>query len=130
MARNIYEKIWDAHVVAEPEGQDTILYIDRHYVHEVTSPQAFEGLRLNERLRVDWQIDPQALQTKIPSLIIQPLVENAVYHGIEPCVGGGEIRPDRPDDRRRALGPGGALLQDQSRCVKRTLRFFPVESIE
>jgi 3-isopropylmalate/(R)-2-methylmalate dehydratase large subunit len=49
MARNIYEKIWDAHVVAEPEGQDTILYIDRHYVHEVTSPQAFEGLRLNNR---------------------------------------------------------------------------------
>jgi len=49
MARNIYEKIWDAHVVAEPEGQDTILYIDRHYVHEVTSPQAFEGLRLNGR---------------------------------------------------------------------------------
>jgi len=49
MARNIYEKIWDAHVVAEPEGQDTILYIDRHYVHEVTSPQAFEGLRINGR---------------------------------------------------------------------------------
>tara|TARA_R110001592_G_scaffold31092_1_gene110208 strand:+ start:1122 stop:2528 length:1407 start_codon:yes stop_codon:yes gene_type:complete len=49
MARNIYEKIWDAHVVAEPKGQDTILYIDRHYVHEVTSPQAFEGLRLNGR---------------------------------------------------------------------------------
>ena len=49
MARNIYEKIWDAHVVAEPEGQDTVLYIDRHYVHEVTSPQAFEGLRLNGR---------------------------------------------------------------------------------
>jgi 3-isopropylmalate/(R)-2-methylmalate dehydratase large subunit len=49
MAKNIYEKIWDAHVVAEPEAQDTILYIDRHYVHEVTSPQAFEGLRLAGR---------------------------------------------------------------------------------
>lgn len=49
MAKNIYEKIWDAHVVCAPEGQDTVLYIDRHYVHEVTSPQAFEGLRLAGR---------------------------------------------------------------------------------
>ena len=49
MARNIYEKIWDEHVVHEEPGRDTILYIDRHYVHEVTSPQAFEGLRLAGR---------------------------------------------------------------------------------
>lgn len=49
MARNIYEKIWDAHVVHEEAGKDAILYIDRHYVHEVTSPQAFEGLRLAGR---------------------------------------------------------------------------------
>ena len=49
MAKNIYEKIWDAHVVHEDPGKDAILYIDRHYVHEVTSPQAFEGLRLAGR---------------------------------------------------------------------------------
>jgi 3-isopropylmalate/(R)-2-methylmalate dehydratase large subunit len=49
MAKNIYEKIWDAHVVHEEPGKDAILYIDRHYVHEVTSPQAFEGLRLAGR---------------------------------------------------------------------------------
>lgn len=49
MPQNIYEKIWDAHLVCEPEGQDPVLYIDRHYVHEVTSPQAFEGLRLAGR---------------------------------------------------------------------------------
>ena len=49
MARTIYEKIWDAHVVYEPPDQDPILYIDRHYVHEVTSPQAFEGLRITRR---------------------------------------------------------------------------------
>lgn len=48
-ARSIYQKIWDAHVVHAEEGKDTILYIDRHYVHEVTSPQAFEGLRLAGR---------------------------------------------------------------------------------
>lgn len=49
MAKNIYEKIWDAHVVLDEPGKDAILYIDRHYVHEVTSPQAFEGLRLAGR---------------------------------------------------------------------------------
>ncbi len=49
MAKNIYEKIWEAHLVHEEAGQDAILYIDRHYVHEVTSPQAFEGLRLTGR---------------------------------------------------------------------------------
>ena len=47
--KNIYEKIWDAHLVHEERGQDAILYVDRHFVHEVTSPQAFEGLRLAGR---------------------------------------------------------------------------------
>jgi 3-isopropylmalate/(R)-2-methylmalate dehydratase large subunit len=49
MPKNIYEKIWEAHVVHEEQGKEAILYIDRHYVHEVTSPQAFEGLRLSGR---------------------------------------------------------------------------------
>ena len=43
--RTLFEKIWDAHVVKAPPGQATLLYIDRHLVHEVTSPQAFAGLR-------------------------------------------------------------------------------------
>jgi 3-isopropylmalate/(R)-2-methylmalate dehydratase large subunit len=45
----LFEKIWDAHVVADPEGQSALLYIDLHLVHEVTSPQAFDGLRANGR---------------------------------------------------------------------------------
>ncbi|MCP4643946.1 MAG: 3-isopropylmalate dehydratase large subunit [bacterium] len=49
MAKNIYEKIWDAHLVHAEPGQSPIIYIDRQYVHEVTSPQAFEGLRLTNR---------------------------------------------------------------------------------
>ncbi|MCB1310296.1 MAG: 3-isopropylmalate dehydratase large subunit, partial [Leptospiraceae bacterium] len=45
----MYDKIWDAHLVYDnPEGS-ALIYIDRHLVHEVTSPQAFEGLRLNNR---------------------------------------------------------------------------------
>ncbi|MDW6091810.1 3-isopropylmalate dehydratase large subunit [Vibrio rhizosphaerae] len=44
-AKTLYEKIYDAHVVVAAEGENPILYIDRHLVHEVTSPQAFDGLR-------------------------------------------------------------------------------------
>jgi len=49
MARTLYDKIWDDHVVGTNEDGTGILYIDRHLVHEVTSPQAFEGLRINKR---------------------------------------------------------------------------------
>jgi len=45
MARTLYDKIWDAHLVEERPGETPLIYIDRHLVHEVTSPQAFEGLR-------------------------------------------------------------------------------------
>jgi 3-isopropylmalate/(R)-2-methylmalate dehydratase large subunit len=48
-ARTLYEKIWDAHVVEQRDDGTAILFIDRHLVHEVTSPQAFEGLRVAGR---------------------------------------------------------------------------------
>src|SRR5690242_3270848 len=44
-SRTLFEKVWDAHLVASPPGRTPILYIDLHLVHEVTSPQAFDGLR-------------------------------------------------------------------------------------
>ena len=49
MARTLFDKVWDAHVVQRLEDGTCVLYIDRHLVHEVTSPQAFEGLRLAGR---------------------------------------------------------------------------------
>ncbi len=49
MARTLYDKIWDEHVVHTEEDGTAVLYIDRHLVHEVTSPQAFEGLRVAGR---------------------------------------------------------------------------------
>lgn len=49
MPKTIIEKIWDAHVVRHAEGEPDLLYIDLHLVHEVTSPQAFDGLRLANR---------------------------------------------------------------------------------
>ncbi len=54
MARTLYDKIWDEHVVHTEDDGTAILYIDRHLVHEVTSPQAFEGLR--EAGRKLWRI--------------------------------------------------------------------------
>ena len=48
-ARTLYDKIWDAHLAHEAEDGTCLLYIDRHLVHEVTSPQAFEGLRMTGR---------------------------------------------------------------------------------
>ncbi len=49
MAKTLYDKIWDDHLVHEQEDGTCLIYIDRHLVHEVTSPQAFEGLRLTNR---------------------------------------------------------------------------------
>src|SRR6187399_1942973 len=54
MGRTLYDKLWDEHVVHTEEDGTAILYIDRHLVHEVTSPQAFEGLR--EAGRKVWRI--------------------------------------------------------------------------
>lgn len=47
--KTMFEKIWDQHVIHQEEGKPSILYIDLHLVHEVTSPQAFEGLRMTNR---------------------------------------------------------------------------------
>jgi len=49
--KTLYDKLWDAHTVRVDENGATLLYIDRHLIHEVTSPQAFEGLRANRKPR-------------------------------------------------------------------------------
>jgi 3-isopropylmalate/(R)-2-methylmalate dehydratase large subunit len=54
-ARTLYDKLWDSHVVRTEDDGTTLLYIDRHLVHEVTSPQAYEGLRLASRK--PWRAD-------------------------------------------------------------------------
>jgi 3-isopropylmalate/(R)-2-methylmalate dehydratase large subunit len=53
--KSLYDKLWDAHVVRQNEDGTCLLYIDRHLVHEVTSPQAFDGLRLASRKL--WRVD-------------------------------------------------------------------------
>jgi 3-isopropylmalate/(R)-2-methylmalate dehydratase large subunit len=76
--RTLFEKIWDAHLVARPGGRSPIIYIDLHLVHEVTSPQAFDGLRAaGRRVRqpsrtvatVDHNIPTEPRGTPITDLI-------------------------------------------------------------
>src|SRR5262249_40023327 len=59
--------------------------------------------RLGERLRVDWQVDPATGSALVPPMLLQPLIENAIYHGIEPGVDAGvvEIRAAREGDHLR-----------------------------
>jgi 3-isopropylmalate/(R)-2-methylmalate dehydratase large subunit len=47
--KTLYEKVWNSHIVASPEGEAPVVYVDRHLVHEVTSPQAFSGLKVAGR---------------------------------------------------------------------------------
>ena len=61
---------------------------------------AIEKLRLGPRLDVDWHLDDSASELPVPPLILQPLMENAVYHGIQPLTGGGTIRVESERTRR------------------------------
>ena len=49
MGKTLFEKIWESHIIEEKQNAPSLIYIDRHLVHEVTSPQAFDGLRMNNR---------------------------------------------------------------------------------
>ncbi len=49
MPQTLYDKIWNEHVVHQQDNETALLYVDRHLIHEVTSPQAFESLRLSKR---------------------------------------------------------------------------------
>ena len=49
MSQTIYDKIWNDHLVHQQEDGTSLLFVDRHLIHEVTSPQAFEGLRNSSR---------------------------------------------------------------------------------
>jgi len=93
--RTLYDKLWDAHLVRENADGSALIYIDRHLVHEVTSPQAFEGLRLAGRPL--WRVDANlavadhnvpttdrraGIADPVSRLQIETLDENCRSHGI------------------------------------------------
>ena len=96
MAKTLYEKIWEKHLVVSKPGAVSIIYVDQHLVHEVTSPQAFEGLRLNKRrirqpgkiiATLDHSIPTQNRHLPIPDPIaaeqVETLKKNCREHNIK-----------------------------------------------
>jgi len=96
MAKTLYQKVYDAHVVYEAAGETPLLYIDRHLVHEVTSPQAFAGLRDKQRkvrqpgktfATMDHNVSTQskdiAASGEMARIQMQTLAENCQEFGIE-----------------------------------------------
>ncbi len=95
MAARLFDKVWDRHVVASPEGEPPLLYVDMHLVHEVTSPQAFEALSLTGRkvrrpdltvATMDHDVPTIGLDEPIAdplaALQIERLAANCAEHGI------------------------------------------------
>src|SRR5712672_4318663 len=91
----LFEKLWDAHVVREVDGEPALLYIDLHLVHEVTSPQAFDGLRQTGRgvrrpdltiATIDHNVPTtdrsQPIADPIAAKQIETLRQNCAEHGI------------------------------------------------
>src|SRR6202162_347665 len=77
-ARTLFEKVWESHVVVAPEGEPVLLYIDLHLLHEVTSPQAFEGLRLAGRTvrRPDRAV--ATVDHNVPTTANRLIIEDAI----------------------------------------------------
>ena len=95
MAKTLYDKLWESHVVHTSDDGTTILYIDRHLLHEVTSPQAFEGLKLANRkpwrnaanlVVADHNVPTThragGIEDPISRLQVETLDENARVHGL------------------------------------------------
>ena len=68
MGSTLFEKVWDPHVVLEQPGEPALLYVDLHLVHEVTSAQAFEGLRLAGRTRAAHRATVATMDHNVPTL--------------------------------------------------------------
>ena len=97
--KTLYDKLWDSHLVKQRDDGSALIYIDRHIIHEVTSPQAFEGLRLAGRK--PWRIDAniatpdhnvpttperkggiEAIADEVSRLQVQTLDDNCDEYGI------------------------------------------------
>src|SRR5256885_16793377 len=95
MAQTLYDKLWDGHVVHVEDDGTALLYIDRHLVHEVTSPQAYDGLKAAGRK--PWRVD---------SVVATADHNTPTTHWDEGMAGGGArvpqppVRTPRPDTKQ------------------------------
>ena len=139
-AERALEELSDLFRVLMRENRDLVtlgeeLALCRQYVE-------LERLRLGERLDVQWQTDGCPPDAKVPPLMLQPLLENAVYHGVEPLAGRGEVRvsvqraggdllveidnPLPPPGRAAGHGGGNRMALDNLR--ERLMLFFDLEA--
>ena len=75
--KTLSQKVWDAHVVAQQAGEPDLLFIDLHLVHEVTSPQAFDGIRLSGRTVRRPDLTIATADHNVPTADIDKPVEDA-----------------------------------------------------
>jgi 3-isopropylmalate/(R)-2-methylmalate dehydratase large subunit len=75
-AQRLFDKVWERHVVASPEGEPVLLYIDLHLIHEVTSPQAFEGLDLARREVRRPDLTLATMDHDVPTISIDKPIED------------------------------------------------------
>src|SRR5271170_3466982 len=85
--RTLYEKIWDAHVVHAEPGQPSLIFIDRHLVHEGTSPQAFSGLKVAGRTvrrpELTFAVMDHSVSTKNRALAVHDSDATAQFEALE-----------------------------------------------
>ncbi|HVJ83671.1 MAG TPA: 3-isopropylmalate dehydratase large subunit [Planctomycetia bacterium] len=118
-ARTLFQKVWDAHVVRAEAGKPTLLYIDLHLVHEVTSPQAFEGLRLAGRMvrrpeRTFATMDHNVPTTDRSLPILDPISKTQIETLAKNCREFGVTLFDLDDERQgivHIIGPELGLTQ-------------------
>ncbi|WP_020165794.1 sensor histidine kinase [Methyloversatilis discipulorum] len=139
-AERALEELSDLFRVLMRENRDLVtlgdeLALCRQYI-------ALETLRLGDRLGVRWQTDGCPADARVPPLMLQPLLENAVYHGVEPLAGNGEVRvsvqraggdvvveidnPAPPRDGASGHGSGNRMALDNIR--ERLMLFFDLEA--
>ena len=119
MGKTLFQKVWDDHVVRATPGEPTLLYIDLHLVHEVTSPQAFEGLRIAGRKvrrpdRTFATMDHNVPTTDRSLPIVDPISKNQIDTLAKNCKAFGVTLFDLYDDRQgivHIVGPELGLTQ-------------------
>src|SRR5690625_2509901 len=134
MAKTLYDKLFDSHVIDEASDGTCLLYIDRHLVHEVTSPQAFEGLELANR--APWRVSSilavadhnvpttdraAGIADPVSRLQVDTLVKNCEKYGIT-LYNMGDLR--QGDRKSTRLNSSHVAISYAVYCLKKTKQYI------